>query len=275
LRASSFQSLNDSSELAYGVALVRKVFGDADLAGNAHGLNLLSDFVDRFDEHLLDRDYYIVCASKDGDSLNQWRNYASGNGYALGLKTGVYAQIVDREYDFPQKTQRALISRPVWMDVIYAKAAQEAAALRLLQTLVAPGDSLLDDAIDDGADPVNDLLLHLGTFVATLKHPAFAVEKEVRLIVDRSRHARPEFHAGRFGIVPFIEVGKPHPNAEMTNLFPTHIERSELAPLPVSAIMCGPGEEFGRERRRRVAAALMARHNFDVTVEASLIPLVT
>jgi hypothetical protein len=276
LRATSFQSLNDSSELSYGVNLICDVFKTSELIGDPAAIDVLSKFVDDLQQHLLDRDYFIVCASRDGDSLNQWRNYAAGNGYALGLETGIYAQVVDPTHDFPQKKHRDRMTFPVWMDVIYLETDQRAAASQIFQDLVVQGDSLIDDAMRAGKDPDDDLLMRLGNFAATLKHPAFAVEQEVRLIVDRDRFARPEFHPGRFGILPYIEVGQgsasPGSNGQgfaLTN------ERRNLRPLSISSIACGPGEDFGRDRRRRVAEALATRHGYDIPVTASQIPLVT
>ncbi|WP_120337613.1 DUF2971 domain-containing protein [Cryobacterium soli] len=275
LRASSFHSLNDSSEIAYGVGVIREVFSTAALEGDPAAIALLNNFIENIDDHLLERDYFIVCASRDRDSLNQWRNYANGNGYAIGLDIGVYAQVIDPRHHFPQAAKRDPQSVPIWVDVIYGRDEQQAAVLRVLQDLVGDAGSLLGSAATNGEDPTDSLLMQVGNLAATLKHPAFAVEEEVRLLMDRVRFARPEFHAGRAGIAPYIEVGRPRATPGTGGRgFAMACERSGLEQLPIRELICGPGEESGRKRRERVARALLHRHRFEIEVAVSMIPLI-
>jgi hypothetical protein len=274
LRASSFQSLNDSMELAYGGELIQEVFRTATLECAPEVVRLLGTIVSQLQAHIFSHDYFIVSASRQRDSLNQWRNYANGQGYAIGLRTGVYSQVIDRGYSDPQGAPGSL-SLPIWMDVIYLEEVQRTAILDVFQELVAGEESTLGRAARDGSDQSEFVLKILGTLAATLKHPAFAAEEEVRLLVDRFEMTRTEFYAGRSGIVPYVEVAGPQAAGPNLPNYSVIAEREALEPLPIVELVCGPGEDFGRLRRQRVAGALLKRHGHAVTVDASMIPLVT
>ena len=91
--------LNDSTEFDYAIGLVRgridiKLREEKDLNRRAF-LSSLSDQLIRFEAYTR----YVVCFSKNGDSLSQWRAYTdNGVGFAVAVKDRVLKSMADDQF---------------------------------------------------------------------------------------------------------------------------------------------------------------------------------
>ncbi len=90
LWASSTTTLNDSTELRYGLkvldqakALLYHESNHADLLDSSRVL--LNTLVKEYSDRLLTTGVFVLCASTAYDSLGNWRAYTQLDGYAVGL----------------------------------------------------------------------------------------------------------------------------------------------------------------------------------------------
>lgn len=235
LWATNTRYLNDATELLHGLDVARERLlayaGKAGLkAGTVQFVRGVGD-PDQADvtgflrRHL---DVYVTCFCEDGDLLSQWRAYAgrdSAGGYALGVGTRPPLQGWVQEAG---KGHRYRLRR-----VLYNQDEQEAAVDSLLSHLVPILDAAPEES--DRWDAVASSLAEgLVDFAVCCKHPAFAEEREWRIVYDRSSDQTPlDLHhrSGRGLLVPYVELELPAP----VGLLAGH--------LPLKAINCGPGPE--------------------------------
>lgn len=134
---------------------------------------------------------YVVCFSREGNDLGQWRGYARA-GYAIGFdRTELFDQTKPSS---PPKLE----IRPV----IYGNDALSKAYSYALQIVeyakTIEGDRRLTD------DEVAKLAAPPETDVPYFKHAAFAAEAEERLIVNHLRDVK--FRSSDIGLTPYREV---------------------------------------------------------------------
>jgi hypothetical protein len=220
--ATDVRYLNDSAEFGYAIQLMTPALNAIEASVGKHE-ELFSEW-----RKVLSKapnvSTYVVSFSSLSDSLPQWRAYSRPYGFALGL-------------DHPHLISMALASHAKGhlLRCIYDPTAQQEEINHGLRYLVGCYSDDTDTPPDDkvtgfGAHFFGYLLVLAGC----LKHPAFAEEKEWRLILREvapgefplKRKAR----AGLHTYVPYAEL-------------PIGTNKS---PLPLAKIVIGPCLDFER-----------------------------
>lgn len=168
LRFTDINMLNDSTEHRWGYAVFEEA---ATRLIKRIGVNeqvpiMPIEFFDAIDSVLskgqLIAHPFIACLSLDGNSLDQWRKYGDdGRGYAIGfLATGLQSlpiSLLQVSYDKEEQVREMM-----------------AALLAIHSRTPKPEMPLSGVAFEDAA--------LLSTLMASLKHPSFASEREVRCV---------------------------------------------------------------------------------------------
>lgn len=166
LRFSDINMLNDSSEQTWAYSIFEEA---ATRLSRRDGVpeqapNMTVEFFDAVDQVLsqgqLNAHPFISCLSLDGNSLDQWRNYADdGRGYAIGFRAEALRKLpislLRVSYDVEEQVREMM------------------AALLTLHAR-APELPLSGDALEDAA--------FVSILMAALKHPSFQSEREVRCL---------------------------------------------------------------------------------------------
>lgn len=247
--ASSPQHLNDASEVKHGVGIIRDALKRAMDALRQEGeltqqrlrdieKAMLSEVLDDRYINTVIKEIYYISASADDDSLTLWRNYANGDGFAIGIDAGVelsadgFVLDPDDEDMDPRKDVPPING---WYRVHYTDQKKKMLA-----------DDFVTSAIKDIRKTkaihlpalVSELRKQTLILASTMKHKAFKDEKEVRwmttnwmpvdVVVDVVHYE----HA-RNSIVPVL-----------------HIKTSsdEPRPLPLRGVRCSPVAPDGIER---------------------------
>lgn len=133
---------------------------------------------------------YVVCFSRNGDDLGQWRGYAT-SGYSIGFDRKVLV-------DNTETPGGAIEIKPVH----YGAHAKEI-AVNCVSEIIAFVDSLSTDRkLDEGE--LSSALAMANNWIPQLKHEAFIAEAEERLWVNEFRDVK--FRPGGLGLVPYKEV---------------------------------------------------------------------
>jgi hypothetical protein len=172
LWATDVRFLNDSTEVEFGAGIVRSVLEEERSAAGStaerRNIKLVEEILERALYGDLESSKFAVSLSSDGDLLSQWRAYADfGAGYAIGLDLDVLTnvsglQCLNVSYD-PDIRKQEIRSRIASMVV-------EGRGHAL--TKVMRRDLLFRTTIE-----LKDLIL-------LTKHPAFADERELRLVSE-------------------------------------------------------------------------------------------
>lgn len=265
--ASAPQVLNDSSEVLFGVNLVREVLEDLTsiLPSRFHGY--MRRVVDDSWIESIQSQCFVTSASKESDLLNQWRYYANADGFAVGFDTGGSwgSRAVMSGVGSARPTPTLFTPVvPGWHDVVYEGDSQRRLARNgLLFASVKPptaSDRWLDRP-EEWDELVGHTRLLLNTVPLTVKHSAFADERELRYIGGASNN-EVRFRTSNGRIVPYTTV------AALESLS----SRDEPdRQFPIVEILCGPGCRPGTDDIVRRA---LKHHGFkDVKIRFSEAPL--
>lgn len=255
--AHSADSMNDLSELRYGVDRVREEWAGFDPklkrrqeAASAEIERCLAPHVSAS----LVSEVFIFSASRRRDHLPLWQGYAGGQGYAISIAPTIdLAPLVETA---PPAGAVGTFIAPGWFDVVYDHDEQGKSARSVFEFLLDP---------HVGAVHVVGTLASL---VVSFKDSAFAAEQEVRYVFYRMPWFAERFRPGRDGVVrylPFVsrQVG-------FVDDFLTSIEMR----LPITGVTVGPGDVSRRkvsiETVRRILEVNGYRGN--LPVHASHIP---
>lgn len=249
--ASPPESLNDSSELTYGIQLVRDLW-NSDKATFRPSDPGAGEYIDRVLgegwEELLRGSTFIACASSVPDMLSQWRSYAGPDGFSIGFRIDerVWFGGPDRLVDGPMNAR----SLPYWFDVVYEPESQSELVRAFFDYLAdLPPSSRAANALWSSR-------LTLSPLPTLLKHPGFQEEKEMRWVGD-------DLLAG----TPDATVVHGHLPIGAYSFAPGE---ANLAPFPVAKVFCGPHcTPDTLQRVRRLLEDLGLSH---VDVEHSTIP---
>ena len=264
--ASSPLGLNDTSELAYGRSVVAAAWSEWDKSGLRPTLCEAVDQFFRDDEmsaRLLES-IYILSASFDGDSLNQWQGYSGRQGYCVALNTKTpLATVLPKEVVNPPGFVSSWFGIGGWFSVIYDPEEQLEAARNVLSTLVSV-------APDNDEDLVNNFRYEVGHLISPLivqiKHPAFLDEREVRFIAARAFNVPEESRTGAYGIIPYVSLGAGPHSA------PSFIDGRDKSQLPIEGVVCGPTNESERPYVEQSARRLLSTRGYEVPVTTSKVP---
>jgi hypothetical protein len=272
LRASAAYYLNDSSEMDYGCQLFTEMLDeaiiDADNSQDTVRKKVCEDTKKAFVpggyiESLIYRTY-VACFCEDDNLLSQWRAYGQNGGYSLTFPGDVLSKSLTVSDEFYYvELQR----------VIYDKKIQN----QLLQLVLSDLLSIMNDkrvsTIYDNADYegkinfVSAFYMMLQTIavneIVRFKHPAFAGQKEWRLIVrpmstnlstKEIEHLR--FRTARGMMVPYLEL-----------------RPKEGTLLPITSIQYGP--TLDKKRVMKSLDLLFKQKGYpDIPVIGSEIPVI-
>jgi len=237
LWASAPQVLNDSSEVLYGVELVRQELESLiadELIPREIGEYLREatgpEWVD-----WMQGSVFVASASRESDLLSQWRNYARADGFALGIDVAGQWGTRTVMWDGVPTVHSPVV--PGWFNVIYDERSQRTQARNslLFSAFGAPHRYPSRAADDPGWWERHEVSVRLTLSLTPLvvKHPAFSDEREVRYI-GGATDSQVKFRATNGRIVPYTIVGKiessgPNPTDQLD------------APFPLAEVVCGPG----------------------------------
>ena len=145
---------------------------------------------------------YVFSCSLDGDSLNQWIHYASGQGVAIGLtpsrmeQAGASSlQTIDGQ---PTQTYHHVIG-PGWHVVDYDGPSREEIVRSIFKFIS-------NSEYGSGPNPFfgRTCIKHL---MCSLKHPAFSAEREVRYVIERfPDNPSEKYRVSGSRLIPFVPI---------------------------------------------------------------------
>lgn len=169
LWATHLYFLNDRNEYKHGMGIVKEVIESIKTEENRsilHAISVVLDDISKVDK-------YVICFSKNGDSLSQWRAYGNnGNGVSIGFNR--------------KKLESALLGKNSYRYIVYSKEKQ-IAAVKLIITEASsfflpkkekykwPNDSYFYRLVGYCVSNVLDFI------IANYKDQAFEEEKEYRI----------------------------------------------------------------------------------------------
>lgn len=202
LWASLSSTLNDASEVAYGIsafdAAVEEVSREIAEIDGAYAGIALEHCASLAESHSA----YVISASAIPDSLSQFRTYGD---YALGVNT--------RADWYVPEYRRGIMGFPPsgWFPVVYRfEDVLEAAAWwathveRGFKSLPVPRNAQDDRTRRDQF--AQQYALWYLAMVTRIKHPAFVDEREVRRVVLGNPSLPVRVRATGRGVVPYVEV---------------------------------------------------------------------
>jgi len=200
-------------------------------------------------------DVYVVCFCEDDDLLSQWRGYGNrGSGYAIGFDT---ERLVHPSHAF--KLRKVLYHIEEQKQILnkILSAVRDSLFSRL--TEVMSFDSA-ESLAEEYAVIFENEVARYATF---FKHKKFQEEKEWRLIYSPTENVysnQIKFRSGRFGIVPYTEIGLPDgKNNDHGGL------------LPIVSVRIGPTAQPVLERK---ALDMLAGGKYpDIEILKSDVPL--
>jgi hypothetical protein len=283
--ATNVRFMNDTSELAYGIRMVRAIFDDVGRRATDDGARQVRLFgfvrdgiFDMLDDAERNTKHYAVSFCGNGNLLSQWRGYGqSGGGFALGIAAaeltnfqaeilpnppvdpgllGVFLRKVIYEPQLQQQLVRGWIAFLLrWLDSRRASTADTPEAVRT-------------------SEPANIVARLLYEALVCFKHPGFAEEEEWRLIqqgrIGRQDVCKVTFRArsGRivsYSPLTFRQAAGQHRDGE-----------SPRNDFPLSAVTFGPS--LDGEAAERALRMLLESQGFDagqVQIDPSGIPFAT
>jgi Protein of unknown function (DUF2971) len=277
--------LNDSTEIMYGYQLIdealevwpKTVNPPEDSMAGGLVYSLQRQFGHDYLERNIITPIYITCFCEEDNLLSQWRAYGQSGGYSIGFhvlsegivyglkpEPSVYtARCVKVEYDRGEQLRR--ITELLDFLVPIVDDAQVTEAIRSLEPLSPNAFGWLSSTIAE---------ILMDESVA-FKNPAFAVEKEWRLVV-RSRELLKQgtddgdhtklpirFRTARGQLTPYVRL------IPSGTAFPVTGDGKKL---PIESVHCGPvGDRVSTTMAVRM---LLDRYEYyEVRVRRSKIPL--
>ncbi|WP_432245634.1 DUF2971 domain-containing protein [Arthrobacter sp. G.S.26] len=237
LWASSPESLNDASEMTHGLSLIGEAFekqlneAKEDEEYDPDDWEtvelLMSEVLDATYFDTILNEVYYISASSQPDSLTLWRNYANGDGFALGLSTKIElsADGIALDDDGDSESLRDDVP-PIsgWYRVTYKKNQKERLATEFIQNAIEDIDRAGES---DHEALVKELRKQAVILASVMKHDAFEDEKEVRWITTNFTNFDPvHYEHGRRSIVPVLHVRT--------------ASQDEDARLPLRGVRCSP-----------------------------------
>ncbi|GAA2153359.1 DUF2971 domain-containing protein [Humibacillus xanthopallidus] len=138
---------------------------------------------------------FVACFCEDGDLLSQWRGYAAGAGYAVGLDTDALETAVLGPMPHQELPVRLVGLRRVSYGDDLLRPRVDALVARVIEQPSAH-PYVMGDHLARG-----EILPMLAEF----KHPAFAEEQEWRLIATDQYGEPVNFRPGPLGPTPYVE----------------------------------------------------------------------
>lgn len=268
LWATALTSLNDTEEFAFAQPVLKNLLDRA--LKSRHLAPQQKSFMENCVElAVASSSYnplYVCCASEQEDSLAQWRAYADA-GYAIGIAntSDVYGVVVDG----PERTRRLQLRGPwpSWSKVLYDEPGQT--------ELLAQGLSFCSEITPDPfrEELIPGMTAHQGGAVLAAllchcKHPAFDVEREVRMVAIAALDSNAVRHRpSKYGIAPYVRLAMQHDRPANEPAWWTVTDHPQL---PIKKVLVGPGP--AAESARIGMKSLLGRTDHVVDVELSNAP---
>lgn len=201
--ATDVEFLNDAQELEYArhvltERLRAKAEDGGERAGVLRGMASLLDPIKSTEEYFV-VSAYAACFCEDRDLLSQWRAYGADVGFAIGF----YASEL-QELSCSTMSEGA-VSQPASLHkIIYGLPGAQIAIEKYIENMefIVGGDPDLE--------PPMQALNRALPILASIKHPAFAQEKEWRsLLVGWRGEDGLQFRASALGAVPYVGLELP------------------------------------------------------------------
>lgn len=251
--ATSYQFLNDSSEIVYGRRLCKSIINDRIIKAKNSEEKLLYTKCLELQDNNKDR-IYITCFCERGNLLSQWRGYAkNGLGFSLGLESK-YLLSEDREYPYNlikiKKVEYDLVNQKKIINNLLDEAVK----------YISENKIESEKFIFELAKTINKKIEECIVF---FKDSAFEEEKEWRAIYYEkdSNLIKTNYRARANRIVDYKEF----------NLAPVN-RKTYKEKLPICEIISGPGIE--NEATNEVIKMMLRDNNFEdkVNILNSSIP---
>jgi hypothetical protein len=251
LWATNIYYLNDSSELHYGLDLIKRCF-ERRLGRNQNPVHvkLLTEAKTILLIFKAVSEAFVVCFCAKDNLLSQWQTYASkGDGYSIGIKSVFFT----REIDNPLASQPQVRLR----QIEYKHNRQEQITYEFIDSFCSLAILLTDGTDERQASRVVNILGNvlggeLRECLSCFKHEAFEAEAEWRLIYTVSNYDSPEglrFRSGTGSIVPYMPLPFVPNIAESGSGYPiTSVRIGPTAEPKVAmmALLSLLGSHFGR-----------------------------
>lgn len=263
LWASSPLGLNDASEVSHGLEVFRKVLDEMTQVTADQKAFCDALFGEKL-QSLVTDSVFFLCASRDGDLLNQWQHYSRAQGYSIGLKTGIML--------FPQSHIPTMsMIWTGWFDVIYEPQEQVDMAREVLTFILKH----LAGREEDGSwATLSHAWGMIGNVASRFKHVAFKPEAEVRYIYARVEGIKELFRPGPRGVVPYIELAAPIalPGPNVGGNDPLRVAKA-VDLLPITDVRCGPTDSKDRSVTEQAVDRMLKNRGYgSVSVDTSEIP---
>jgi hypothetical protein len=283
--ATNVRFMNDTSELGYGIRMVRDIFDDvrrqaADLGARqarlfgfvCDGIFAMLDDAERNTKH------YAVSFCGNGNLLSQWRGYGqAGGGFALGMASSALRNFEAEILPNPPVDPGLLgvfLRKVIYEPQVQQQLVRDWIAFLLgwLHSRRVAGDET-PEAVWTG-EPANAVARLLYEALVCFKHPGFAEEEEWRLIqqgrIGRQDVCRVTFRARSGRIVSYSPLTYRSRGGQRRNAEPPWND------FPLSAVTFGP--TLDGEAAERALRLLLESQGFDagqVQIDPSGIPFAT
>ncbi|MCZ4302202.1 DUF2971 domain-containing protein [Microbacterium oxydans] len=268
LWASSATMLNDASEMSFGVARVREAYVRWRPAETAHAAanRVIHDAIDSLETMMSTTPPFVLSASTSPELLNQWANYGESSGCAVGLAS--MTLLIAEGKAGKLRPTNAL---PLWHKVIYKSAAQETHIRRILDQMVDPEGMIARATAEEAYVGAGVLAMqNLAMLAATLKHPGFQAEREVRFLAFREEETRVHFRPTPRGIVPYVKLFGTEMDETEGVQYSTSLD--DKIRLPIVGARVGPPQGESEQRRAAAMHEFLHAHDYDVEVQGAGIP---
>jgi hypothetical protein len=154
-----------------------------------------------------------------------------------------------------------LTALPAWTRVVYEPAAQDELIRQVFENLLEPGQIERLALSNDFENASTLVHAHLSALAASMKHPDYREEQEVRLIAYLHERRHPEHRPGSRGVTPFVRM------IAISEEFANNT-RSK-AKLPITAVQVGPPNGETQEQRQAGAKSLLASRGYSADLVAN------
>lgn len=290
LWASSAAYMNDFKELISGDDVLARSYDELRLEFSESEHEELRRTITNFSSPREEK--FILSGSRDPDSLTLWRYYGRDQvSFAVGLDRTVSFDVRAQKkrdkhpyppsgyLDGPQNPDGSLEEHPdqdgqvvePWAEMIYSPEKQRQIISRALNNL---SRALREARIEERrfSFRVYSKNSALQSELSRIKDHGFRDERELRVIAQLNPHWKYVLHRpGRFGMVPYIELGLPVGGASGRGRLFALNGQQKMHRLPIRQVNIGP-TPFPDEARFGLQQLLTFLGYHDVKVVVSKIP---
>lgn len=191
--------LNDTSEQIMVRELIQSYFKENAMKMS---VKIQKYILEEFDRYFTEYNHYILSFSQGDDSLPLWNYYADSEGYNLGIDK--------KELIKTFKSYFEKIDPNVKVEIISITYGQqkEKDDEKIIKNLLHPYIFFTDEDLTNKKDRISELLIALANISFSIKHNAYLMEKEERLVVICKKNSpivdKEQFRVLRGSFIPYI-----------------------------------------------------------------------